>query len=118
VNRQLLAVKALRDNPKPTPGWFRSVVSQYQQQQNQIGLFDTSALLICQEIPVQTKIEPPHPSTTTPPAVGKRPVDIIRNQIKFWTEAAAEWQSIGKPFKKQECEAAAQALTYTISIRR
>jgi ParB family transcriptional regulator, chromosome partitioning protein len=116
-NRQSLAFNALRDNPKPTPGWFRNVVNQYSEQQNTVDLFDTGEFLKCQVIP-EHKInpsDPPHPSTTTPPKEGKNIKDIIKNQIRFWHEAADKWQAIGKPFKKQECLAAALALQYTLN---
>jgi ParB/RepB/Spo0J family partition protein len=114
-NRQLLAVKALRDNPKPTPGWFRNIVNQYREQQLQAGLFDASPFLVCQPAPVKTEvIEPPHPFTTTPPIAGDSPAEIIRNQVQFWTDAAQEWSAIGKPFKRQECEAAAKSLSYLL----
>lgn len=116
-NRQMLAFNALRDNPKPTMGWFRNICNQYREQQNTISLFDTGAFLQCQEIE-KDKInpaDPPHPSTTIPPKEGKQIKDIIHNQIKFWNGAALEWKRIGKPFKSQECAAAALALQYTLN---
>ena len=116
-NRQMLAFNALRDNPKPTPGWFRNVCNQYRAQQNTVDLFDTGAFLKCQVIE-QEKInpaDPPHPLTTTPPKEGKHIRDIIHNQIKFWNGAALQWKQVGKPFKAQECAAAALALQYTIN---
>lgn len=114
-NRQLLAVKALRDNPKPTPGWFRNIVNQYREQQLQAGLFDASPFLVCQPAPVNVEVtEPPHPFTTPPPIIGDSPAEIIRNQVQYWTAAAQEWGTIGKPFKKQECEAAAKALSHLL----
>lgn len=116
TNRQLLAVANLQKNPKPTTGWFRNIVGQYKQQQDQAGLFDTNNFLVCQEMPIENNTEePPHPSTTTPPVIGRSASAIIKNQIKFWTEAALQWEQIGKPFKKQECQSAAQALTYAVS---
>lgn len=113
TNRQLLAVKTLHENPKPTPGWFRSIVNQYREQQLQAGLFDLSALTLQQEAQIHNDIkEPPHPLTTTPPVKGRKPLDILKNQAKYWTEAADQWKRIGKPFKSQECQAAAQAIYY------
>lgn len=112
-NRQLLAFNQYRNNPRPVLGWFRNVVAQYVQQQNQQGLFDTSSLLRSQTIQeLQPTPEPPHPSTTTPPAVGKSPLKIALAQIEFWKEAGEAWRKIGKPFKSQECQAAAQAIAY------
>ena len=117
TNRQMLAFNALRDNPKPTPGWFRNICNQYREQQNTISLFDTGDFLQCQVIE-NDKInpaDPPHPLTTTPPKEGKTIKNIIRNQVQFWNSAALAWKQIGKPFKAQECQAAALALQYTIT---
>lgn len=114
MNRQSLAVRALQANPKPTPGWFRTIVGEYLTQQNQLDLFDTGSFLVMQDAPVNsTPEDPPHPSTTTPPILGTGKA-IIKNQINFWYEAAASWKIIGKPFKSQECQAAAQALNYLL----
>jgi ParB/RepB/Spo0J family partition protein len=116
-NRQRLAFNALRDNPKPTPGWFRNVCNQYRTQQNTVDLFDTGAFLKCQVIE-QEKInpaDPPLPSTTVPPKDGNNSKHIILNQIKFWQTAAQGWQALGRPFKKNECLAAALALQYTLN---
>lgn len=116
-NRQMLAFNSLRDNPKPTPGWFRNVVNQYAEQQATVNLFDTDSFMTCQAIP-QAKLnpaDPPHPSTTTPPKEGKNIKDIIKNQINFWQKAADQWKAAGKPFKSQECQAAAQALRYSLN---
>jgi len=116
-NRQMLSFNALRDNPKPTMGWFRNICNQYREQQNTISLFDTGAFLQCQEIEKEkiNPADPPHPSTTIPPKEGKQIKDIIRNQVKFWNGAALAWKQIGKPFKSQECLAAALALQYTLN---
>jgi ParB/RepB/Spo0J family partition protein len=117
-NRQSLAVTNLRDNPHPTPGWFRNIVNQYAEQQNQTNLFDSDALLVCQEAPAikNDLSNPPHPSTTTPPVAGKNKLAVLKNQAGFWREAAQEWKRIGKPFKSQECEAAAQAVLYAANL--
>jgi ParB-like partition proteins len=115
-NRQLMAVSALRDNPRPTPGWFRNIVNQYQTQQNQANLFD-DVFLVCQPVPVQIqKNDPPHPSTTTPPTIGRTKLAILKNQAAFWLSAARAWAEIGKPFKKQECEVAALAVQHAANL--
>lgn len=117
VNRQMLAFNALRDNVKPTLGWFRNVVNQYKEQQSTVSLFDTGEFLQCQPIPVQVLNpgDPPHPYTTTPPRKGRTIKEIIKHQIQFWHEAAVLWKAAGKPFKSQECKAAALALQYTLN---
>jgi len=116
TNRQLIALGRLRDNPSPTPTWFRRVVNELLGQQAQEALFDDGLFTIQL---VETKaefIEPPHPSTTTPPTRGKSPKDILINQILFWSEAAAAWDKLGKPFKRQECETAAKALSLAVAV--
>ena len=117
TNRQTLAVKALRDNPRPVPGWFRNVCSEYATQQNQVNLFDADSLLNIQEVPAAAiSADPPHPDTTVPPVQGNGKLDILRSQADFWRSAAQEWKRIGKPFKSQECEAAAKAVLYAANL--
>lgn len=116
-NRQSLAIKALRDNPRPVPGWFRTVVNQYAEQQNQSNLFETGDLLVVQEVPASfVQADPPHPETTTPPSTGKTKLEILKRQADFWRSASQEWKRIGKPFKSQECEAAAKAVLYAANL--
>lgn len=116
-NRQMLAVARLRDNPKPTPYWFRKEVGKLKTEQAQASLFDTS-IFVAQSIdtaPVEYK-EPPHPSTSNPPRCGNSIMEILRNQVEFWLTAASDWDNLGKPFKRQECKAAASALTSVMAI--
>lgn len=117
TNRQRIAVAKLRDNANPTPGWFRSIVNILIEQQAQAGLFEDE-LLTMQSAPSLPTLadEPPHPSTTQPPKVGRNPRERLQHQIEFWTQAAGRWSAIGKPFKKQECEAAAQALRSALAV--
>ena len=117
TNRQMLAVKNLRNNQKPTTGWFRNIVNQYREQQLQAQLFDADFFSVQQEInPIQNETkEPAHPLTTTPPVKGKNPIDVLNNQNKFWTLAAEQWHILGKPFKSQECRAAALAVAYAVN---
>jgi ParB/RepB/Spo0J family partition protein len=116
-NFQLMAFSKLRDNPKPTMGWFRSIVSELKEKQDQGILFKgplfdkahASNELQTKDIP-----EPPHPETTTPPKIGRNYKEILLNQSNFWEEAAKQWEAIGKPFKRNECRSAAQALSQVI----
>lgn len=113
-NRQLMAVAKLRDNSSPTTGWFRRVVGELQAEQNQAGLFNMDGPLFGEYIPTKedtAPVMPPSPETHQPPAIGKTLRDIVNGQIRFWQEAAEAWSNLGKPFKRQECEAAAHALT-------
>lgn len=118
ADRQMIAFARLRDNPSPTPGWFRRMVGELQAQQNQIGLFAAPGPLFGEYIPTKddTPIAlPPSPETHQPPNSGKTVRDIVNSQIRFWQEAAEAWSNLGKPFKRQECEAAAHALTAVLS---
>jgi ParB/RepB/Spo0J family partition protein len=112
-NRQLMALGGLRDNPSPTPAWFRKVVGKLVEEQSQDNLFDTDAFFVTQEVDQRESVqfvEPAHPSTSAPPVSGSTVQDIIAGQVSFWMAAASEWEDLGKSFKRQECEAAAQAL--------
>ncbi len=117
TNRQMLAVAKLRDNPRPTPGWFRAIVSELFQQQAQGQLFDLPLLGGPLESPAQQQplAEPPHPATTQPPRQGHTHREVLAGQVAFWAEAAAEWDRLGKPFKRQECEAAAKAVQLALA---
>jgi hypothetical protein len=111
ANFQMLAIRQLRDNATPTPQWFRRIVSDLREKQAQSTMWDitqfTQFTADCPKVHIQ---EPPHPSTTVAPRVGKTVHDIIEHQAGFWKTAADEWDKLGKPFKRQECEAAAFAL--------
>jgi ParB/RepB/Spo0J family partition protein len=116
-NFQLLAFSRLRDNPKPTMGWFRSIVLELKEKQDQGILFKGPLFdktYAGNERRTEIIREPPHPETTTPPKIGRNYKEILLNQISFWEEAAKQWDVIGKPFKRNECKSAAQALGQAI----
>jgi hypothetical protein len=116
-NRQLIALSRLRDNPNPTPAWLRNIVSELKTEQDQEELFDLDSLTV-QEIEnreAQEIEQPALPSTTTPPTTGSSTDEIIQNQITFWQEAAQEWDHLGKSFKRQECQAAIDALDHVLA---
>ena len=117
-NFQTLAIRELRDNPEPTPTWFRKVVSRLLENQAQGQLFDLPLMggPVIQDRPSETTIEPPHPKTTIPPKSGKSVREMITRQVSFWQEAAQAWDNLGKPFKRQECESAAMALKSTLGF--
>lgn len=114
VNFQMIAFRQLRDNPRPTLGWFRMIVNGLVSKQNQSIMFDCPLISGECETAVYTE-EPAHPATSTPPKVGKTIKQILSNQSAFWQSAADEWGKIGKPFKKQECEAAAKAVQIALT---
>jgi ParB/RepB/Spo0J family partition protein len=116
-NFQLIAFSKLRDNPKPTMGWFRSIVSELKEKQDQ-GILFRGPLFDkthdANELQTGDIREPPHPETTTPPKIGRNYKEILLNQSNFWEEAAKQWEAIGKPFKRNECRSASQALSQVI----
>lgn len=116
TNFQLTAFATFRDNPKPTPGWFRNIILDLKEKQDQGVLFNGPLFdrIEKSEIKNEEIPEPPHPSTTTPPKIGHTIKEIIRNQMSFWEEAAKQWDVIGKPFKRNECQSAARALNLAI----
>lgn len=117
-NFQMIAFRELRDNPKPTPTWFRKVTSRLLTQQAQGQLFDLPLMggpMLEQSQPTKL-VEPPHPKTTIPPKSGESAREIITKQATFWQEAARAWDELGKPFKRQECESAAMALKSTLAF--
>lgn len=117
-NRQMIALARLRKNPRPTPGWMRNQVSLLQQEQGQTRMFETPLLSIQEVLAVQPSApnDPPPPSKVTAPAEGSTHRQKLQSLVQFWLKAAGQWQAMGKPFKRQECEAAAQALQGAISV--
>ncbi len=117
-NRQLLAVARLRDQERPTLPWFRKVVNELAEAQAQDVLFDSDSIFKVQTPSDSTPVtDPPLPSTHMPPRRGRRIEKIIADQIRFWTDAAQAWDRLGRPFKRQECEAAATALQLVLTGR-
>jgi len=116
-NFQMLSFSCLRDNPSPTPSWFRRIVSEYKNKQAQTTMFDVPLFGGSLEEAVglsNSFVCPPTPSTHKPPKIGKTTKEVVRNQAGFWETAAEEWDKLGKPFKRQECQAAAQALLFAL----
>lgn len=117
-NRQMLALAKLRDNHSATPAWFRRVVNELLEQQAQGVLFEMPLFggPLLEDIETSAPVLPPTPGDTIPPTKGSTPTEIIASQSSFWADAAAAWDALGKPFKRQECEAAAKALQLALSV--
>ena len=109
---QLLALKSLRDNPHPSPSWFRNIVAAFAEKQNQGVLFGDPLFggVACEAPPCQYR-QPPDPHHDKAPALGTTIKEKLHSQAAFWHTAAEQWAQQGKPFKRQECQAAASALT-------
>lgn len=116
ANHQAIAVDRLRDNATPTPVWFRRECAVLLTQQAQASMFDIfeSASMTVQ--PCAAPIDPPLPSTTIPPHAGATPRETITAHIAFWKTAADAWATLGKSFKRQECQAVAQALEIALAL--
>lgn len=117
--RQMMALATLRDHANPTPAWFRRLCSDLLGQQAQETMLDVAPIFGgALEAPATRTalVEPPHPSTSTPPATGSTPRDLLAGQAAFWSDAAGQWERLGRPFKRQECQAAAQALQTALSL--
>lgn len=112
---QWLAFRRLRDNPNPTPTWFRKEVSQLEEQASQTSMFDDED--DDQPEPVQRPlcdisnvISPELPTWKTAPVQGDTMEEVIANQAAFWTRHADRWAAGGHNFKRDQCLAAAAAL--------
>jgi len=115
--RQLMAISALRDSKSPTPPWFRRLCSDLLAQQAQDTLIESMPIISGSTIDnpaVRSIVDPPSPSTHKPPVDGATPWERVASQVKFWEAAAEQWQQLGKPFKRQECQAAMQALQFAL----
>lgn len=113
TNFQMLAISRLRDNPSPTPAWFRRVCGQLFERQAQASLLDAPLFggqIIVEPQASEPPPDPPLPSTTIPPVGGQDARDVVGNQVAFWQQAAETWDELGKNFKRDQCVAAATAL--------
>ena len=112
---QSLALGRLRDNPQPTPPWFRRIVEELAEQQNQGALFDSPLFDgQCPEQIAGATPLPPDPAKDKAVVTGHSLKERIGEQIAFWTDAAEAWNHLGKPFKRQECAAAVRILQDTL----
>lgn len=62
--------------------------------------------------------DPPTPTTATAPIIEGDLLKSIDHGIAYWTQAANDWQEMGKVFKVQECQAAAEALAQAAQAAR
>jgi len=109
-NRQTLALRIYMANPSPTPTWFRRECGRLREEQLQEPMFLGWKVQVVETVRVKAAEELPTPTTHTAPVRGNNVRDLITGQVAFWREAASAWDALGKPFKRQECEAAAVAL--------
>lgn len=116
-NFQRLALRELRDNKRPTPAWFRRLCGELKEKQAQADMFAGQVFLTPDQIENSVSSRkasggPPTPRTHNAPIKGDNPLDIIKNQVNYWLEAADEWNRLGKNFKRNECQSAVAALVH------
>jgi ParB/RepB/Spo0J family partition protein len=116
ANHQAIAIDRLRDNANPTPQWFRRECGALLSQQAQVCMFDVFEAAAMEVQPTEAPAEPPLPSTTIPPHASGTPREMLAAHVSFWKQAADAWATLGKSFKRQECQAAAQALETVLAL--
>jgi ParB/RepB/Spo0J family partition protein len=110
---QRKAMQALVHNPKPTWAWWRDVLADLDNLAHQQEMFADEDLLQVQTFElaaVHSEPDPPHPTTDTPPVTGETTEAMLTAHAAFWEGAASSWHTLGKPNKRNECQAAAEAL--------
>lgn len=133
TNRQTLAVARFRECPHPTMGWFRTMLSALLEEQAQNTLLPDMDLFLAPlsadgdapmptwpagAQPAVTLDEPPHPTTTQPPAPapGATAAEVLMQHAEFWSAAADRWLRLGRHTLRKECEAAAAALRASLNF--
>jgi ParB/RepB/Spo0J family partition protein len=109
ANREAIVVARLAAHPSPSLAWLRAECSRLLEEQASEPMAFFAECAVAEAAPVEV-VEPPHPSTHKAPRKGRTVREVLENQAAYWRTAAAEWAAIGKPFKRQEAEAAAAAL--------
>jgi len=106
-NRQLLAIKALNDNPTPTVTWYRKITGELLDQQNQqsfdFGLFGNGDDM---RLPDELKvILPDDPAGYRPRLDPANMIGSLELEISKWAIARDGWRELGKDSKAGQCQA-------------
>lgn len=115
VNRQRIAIARYRENPAPTPEWFRAQCSLLGEQQAQESLFALP------DAPIFTGVAeefisvgdgglPPDPLKDTLPIGNGSVMATLSTQKRRWENAARQWHALGKTAQAKRCLAAANVL--------
>jgi ParB/RepB/Spo0J family partition protein len=104
-DRQLIASKALNENPAPTISWFARICGELLDQQNQIG-FDFGMFGAPDDpLPDDLIVSlPDDPSNYRPSFNGAAMLDDLARQIDQWTIARDSWRELGKVNKVTQCQ--------------
>lgn len=117
VNRQRMALAALRDQDRPTLAWFRQIVSGLVMDQAQESLFDLP-LMAGEPASVPPVKLPPDPAKDRPANMSGGMVSVMSQHVQFWLDAADDWNALGRPSKARECRAAAKAVDNLVKAFR
>lgn len=117
---QRLAVRELLKNPSPQVKWFNRLCGELKEKEAQAGLFGDLSLFSGEmtylvDLDDEKPEPPPTPLTDEAPAVGLDPVSILRSQIEFWEDAAAEWDALCNSTKQKQVESAVAALRQALA---
>lgn len=115
ANRQLIAMRHLRDNASPTPKWFQAVCQELLAQQSQQSLF--FGLFGANEdaaVPMVVKTTMPLDPAGYAPMLTSRTAVI--DEIAKWGKAAEDWRKYGKPDKASSCSAIVATLTAVLPM--
>lgn len=106
-DRQLIAMKALNDNPAPTLAWFRTIAGELLDQQTQLGLdfglFGDGSEIA--ELEPVTITMPSDPADYRPSFDPSHMASSVANELERWQTAMAGWQHLGKIAKCDQCQA-------------
>jgi ParB/RepB/Spo0J family partition protein len=104
-DRQLIASKALNENPAPTIAWFARICGALLDQQNQIG-FDFGMFGAPEDaLPEALQVSlPDDPSDYRPSFNGAAMLDDLARQVDQWTIARDGWRELGKTNKVDQCQ--------------
>lgn len=115
-NRQLTAVRYLRENRSPTPLWFQQVCQQLLAQQCQEGLFTWGYGDTETSKPPETAVNvkmPLDPANYAPTFASRT---AVIDELSKWQQAAAEWRVFARQDKAMGCSAIVATLTAVLPL--
>jgi len=115
-NRQLIAMRHLRENPSPTTKWFASVCGQLLAEQRQQGLF-SFGYSDNQQVE-ETAVKTPTPANPIgyAPSLSSLARQPIVDEIKKWNDAAHGWMYYGNERRADACRTIVSTLENILSL--